>query len=146
MTLSDERSTNLRIAGIVNLKDDHKYRVLKIFSPSGPIVFKRIDGSTHRGFLRTPGHVDIRAPQMVNRSTQSNPPPSASDDPLAQALLQCCGPDTVAAYHQGRPVPIVWEMFIGSRYPKPSNAPHSSLWDTNFKQESIMTIRNCQRK
>ena len=40
---------------------------------------------------------------MVNKSPQTDPPPSASDDPLAQAILHCCGPDAVAAHHQGRP-------------------------------------------
>ena len=103
MTLSDGRTTTFRVSDIVNLKDDHTYRVLKLFAPSGPIAFKRTDGSTYRSFLRTPAHVVIRAPPMVNRSTQTDPPPSATDDPLAQAILQCCGPNGVAAYHQGRP-------------------------------------------
>ena len=42
---------------------------------------------------------------MVNRSSLHKLTPHlfATDDPLAQAILQCCGPDTVAAYHQGRP-------------------------------------------
>ena len=101
MTPSDGGTTTLRVGDIVNLKDDHKYRVLKIFAPAGPIVFKRTDGSTHRSFLRTPSHVVIRAPQMVNKSTQTDPPPPASDDRLAQAILQCRGPNAVAAYHQG---------------------------------------------
>ena len=39
---------------------------------------------------------------MVNRSTQTDPPSSATDDPLADSILQCCGPDAVDAYHQGR--------------------------------------------
>ena len=99
MTLSDGRTTTLRVSDIVNLKDDHKYRVLKIFAPSGPIEFKRLDSSTRRGFLRTPDHVVISAPQMVNRSTQTDTPPSPSDDPLVQDIFQCCGPDAVQAYH-----------------------------------------------
>ena len=103
MTLSDGRTATLRGGDLVNLKDDHQYRVLKIFAPSGPIVFKRTDGSTHRSFLRTPDHVVIKAPPMVDRSTQTDAPPSATDDPLAQAIFQCCGPDAVEAYHQGRP-------------------------------------------
>ena len=103
MTLSDGRTTTLRVGALVNLTDDHQYGVLKIFAHSEPIVFKRTDGSTHRSFLRTPDHVVIRAPQMVNRSTQTDSPPSATDVPLAQAILQCCGPDAVQAYHQGRP-------------------------------------------
>ena len=103
MTLSDGRTTTLRVGDIVDLKDDHQYRVLKIFAPSGPIVYKRTDGSTHRSFLRTPDHVVIRAPPMVSRSTQTDPQLSATDDPLADAILQCCGPDAVDAYHQGRP-------------------------------------------
>ena len=104
MTFSDGRTSTIRVGDIVDLKDDHKFRVLKIFAPSGPIVFKRLDGSTHHcSFLRTPDHVVISAPPMVNQSTQTDPPPSASDDPPAHAILQCCGPAAVAAYHQGRP-------------------------------------------
>ena len=103
MTLSDGRTTTLRVGDIVNLTDDHTYGVLKTFAPAGPNVFKRTDGSTHRRFLRTPDHVVISAPTMVNKSTQTDSPPSASDDTLAHDILQCCGPDAVAAYHQGRP-------------------------------------------
>jgi len=104
MTFSDGRTGTLRVGDIVDLKDDHKFRVLKIVASSGPIVFKRLDGSTHhRSFLRTPDHVFIRAPHTVNRSTQTDPPISATDDPLADAILQCCGPAAVTAYHQGRP-------------------------------------------
>ena len=103
MTLSDGRTTIFRVGDVVNLKDDHKYRVLKIFPPSAPIVFKRVDGPTYRSFLRTPDHAVISGPPMVNCSTQTDPPPSPSDDPLAQAIFQCCGPDAVEAYHQGRP-------------------------------------------
>ena len=103
MALSDGRTATLRVGDLVNLTDDHQYRVLEIFAPSGPIVFKRTDGSTHRRFPCTLDHVVVRAPQMVNRSTQTDPSPSANDDPLAQAILQCCGPDAVDAYHQGRP-------------------------------------------
>ena len=103
MTPSDGRTATLRVVDVVNLKDDHQYRVLKTFAPSGPIVFKRTDGSTHRSFLRTAAHVVVSALQMVSRSTQTDPQPSATDDPLGQAILQCCGPDAVTAYHQGRP-------------------------------------------
>ena len=103
MTLSDGRTATLRVGDIVNLKDDHQYRVLKIFAPAGPIVFERTDGSTHRSFLRTPAHVVNQAPPMINTSTQTDPQLSVSDDPLADAILQCCGPDAVDAYHQGRP-------------------------------------------
>ena len=70
MTLSDGRTATLRVGDVVNLRDDHQYRVLKFFPPSGPIVFKRTDGSTQRSFLRIPDHV-IRALPMVNRSTQT---------------------------------------------------------------------------
>ena len=120
MTLSDGRTVTLRVGDIVNLKDDQQYRVLKIFEPSGPIVFKRTDGSTHRSFLRTPDHVVIKAPPMINTSTQTDPQLSATDDPLADAILQCCGPDAVDAYHHGHPYClIVWAMFIGSPPPPP---------------------------
>ena len=81
MTLSDGRRATLRVGDVVNLTDDHPYRVLKIFAPSGHIVFKRADGSTHCSFLRTPDHVVIRAPPMVNRSTQT-------EDPLTDSILQ----------------------------------------------------------
>ena len=103
MTLSDGRTATLRVGDIVNLEVDHQYRVLKNSAPSGLIVFKQTDGSTHRSFLRTPNHVVIRASPMVNRSTQTYHQFSATDDPLAHNILQCCGPDAVAAYHQGRP-------------------------------------------
>ena len=103
MTLSDGRTTSFSVGDIVNLKDDHQYRVFKIFVPSGPIVFKRTDGSTHRSFVRTPAQVVFSAPLMVNQSTQTDSPPSTSDDPLAQAIFQCCDLDAVEAYHQGRP-------------------------------------------
>ena len=76
MTPSDGRTATLRVGDVVNLKDDHQYRVLKTFAPSGPIVFKRTDGSTHRSFLRTPAHVAVSAPQIVSRSTQTDPPAS----------------------------------------------------------------------
>ena len=104
MTFSDGRTGTLPVGDIVDLKDDHKFRVLKIFAPSGPIVFKRLDGSTqHRSFLRTPDHIVIKAPLMVHRSTQTDPPLLDIADPLAVAVLQCCGVDAVTAYHQGRP-------------------------------------------
>ena len=116
MTFSDGRTGTIRVGDVVDLKDDHTYRVLKIFAPAGPIVFKRVDGSHNRSFLRTPDHVVIRAPLLYNKSTQTSPyqhvksqstqtdpPPSASDDPLVQDILQCCGPDAVTAYHQGHP-------------------------------------------
>ena len=103
MTFSDGRTDTLRVGDVVNLTFDHQYRVLKIFAPSGPIVFKRTNGSTHRSFLRTPDHVVIRAPPLVNRSTQTDPPSSATDDPLADSTLHCCGPAAVTVYNQGRP-------------------------------------------
>ena len=103
MTLSDGRTNTLLVGDIVNLRDGHQYRVLKIFAPSGPIVFKRTDGSIYRSFLVTSAHFVISAPSMVNQSTQSDPPPPTSDDPLAQAIFQSCGTDAVEAYHQGRP-------------------------------------------
>ena len=103
MTLSDKLTTTLRVGDIVNLKDDHKYRVLKIFATSGPIVFKRTDGSTHRSFLRTPAHVCNQCSSNGQPVFSTRPPLSATDDPLAQAILKCCGPDSVEAYHLGRP-------------------------------------------
>ena len=86
MTLSDGRTATLRVDDIVNLKDDHQYRVLQSFASAGPIVFERTDGSTHRSFLRTPDHVVIKAPPMVNTSNQTDPQLSATDDPIADAI------------------------------------------------------------
>ena len=103
MTLSDGPTTTFRAGDVVNLKDDHQYRVLKIIVPSGPIVLKRTDGSTYCSFLCTPPHVLVSALQMVTQSTQTDPPLSATDDPLALAILQSCGLDAIEAYHQGRP-------------------------------------------
>ena len=40
---------------------------------------------------------------MDNRSTQTDYPSAATDDRLADAILQCCGPDAIDAHHQGRP-------------------------------------------
>ena len=41
---------------------------------------------------------------MVTQSTQTDPPPPATDDALAHDILQGCGPAAVEAYHQDRPV------------------------------------------
>ena len=123
----------------MNLKDDHQYRVLKIFAPSGPIVFKSTDGSTHCSVLRTPAHVVISAPPMVDQSTQTDPRLSTSDDPLAQVILQCCGADAVGLIIKA--VPVVWAMFIRSRSPNPSKAVSSSLWDRNYKEGGITTMQ-----
>ena len=140
MTFSDGRTGTLRVGDIVDLKDDHKFRVLKIFAPSGPIVFKRLDGSTqHRSFLRTPDHIVIKAPPMVHRSTQTDPPLFDTADPLADAILQCCGPNAVAAYHQGHPYCLGDFHWV----PDPETIKKTlyfSLWDTNYKKEGIMTM------
>ena len=103
ITLSEGGTPTRRVGDIGNLKDDHQYRVLEMFAPSGPIVFKRTDGSTHRSFLRTPAQVVINAPPKVNQTTQTDSRLSTSDDPLAQVILQCYGADAVDAYHLGRP-------------------------------------------
>ena len=103
MTLSDGRTTTVRVGVFKNLKDDHQNRVLKIIAPSGPIVIKRTDGSTYRRFLLTPAHVLVRAPQMVHQSTQTDPLPSTTNHPLAHAILQGCGRDAVDVYHRSRP-------------------------------------------
>ena len=73
MTLSDGRTTTLHVGDVVNLKDDHQYRVLNFFAPAGPIVFKRLDGSTqHRSFLFNWG-IDImtmpRMKELKNKRT-----------------------------------------------------------------------------
>ena len=86
----------------MNLRDDHQYRVLKRFAPFEQIAFKRTDGSPYRSFLRTPANLVISALPVFNQPTQTDQPPSSSDDPHAQAKPQCCGPDAIEAYHQGR--------------------------------------------
>ena len=138
MTLSDGRTATLRVGDIVNLTDDHKYRVLKNFAPAGPIVFKRTDGSTHRSFLRTPDHVVISAPTMVSRSTQTDP------HLLFLMILLLTLFYNVVAPMLSQPiikaVLIVSAMFTGSRFPNPSKAVSSSLRDTNYKKEGIMTM------
>ena len=103
MTLSDGRATTVCVGDVGNVKGNHQFRVLKTIAPSGPIVLKRTAGSTYRSFLRTPAHAVISASPMVNRSTQTDPPPSTTDDHLAQAILQCCRPDAVEAYHPSCP-------------------------------------------
>ena len=133
MTLSDGRTATLRVRDIMNLTDDHKYCVIKIFAPARPIVFKRADGSTHRSFLRTPDHVVISTPPMVNKSTQTDPPLSASDDHLAHVILQCCAPMLLQPIIKA--VPIVC-------FPKPSRAVSSSLRDTNYKTKGIKRMPN----
>ena len=140
MTLNDGRTTTLRVCDIVNLKGDHKYRVLKIFAPSGPFVFKRTDGSTHRSFLPTPAHVVIRAPQMVNRSTQTDPRFLLLMIRLLKLFSNIVAPTLSQIIIKA--APIVWAMFTVSRFPKPSKAVSSSLWDTNYKKEGIMTMPN----
>ena len=121
MTLSDGRTATLRMGDVVNLTDDHQYRILKIFAPSGPIVFKSTDGSTHRSFLRTLDHVVIRAPPMVNRSTQVLPLMILSLTLFYNVVAPLLSPLIIRA------VPMVWKMIIGSRCLKPSKAVSSGL-------------------
>ena len=40
---------------------------------------------------------------MVNQSTQTDPQPVATDEPLARAIFHCCGPHAVDAYTKGQP-------------------------------------------
>ena len=74
----------------------------KILHLLGTIVLKRTDGSAYRSFLRPPADVVVSALQMVAQSIQTDPPPSTTEDLLAQDFLQCCSPDAVEAYHQSR--------------------------------------------
>ena len=140
MTLSDGHTTTLRVGDVVNLKDDHQYRVLKIFAPFRPIVFKRTDGSTHRSFcalLTTLSSALIRWSIGLLKLTPQVPPLMILSltlfynnvAPLLSPLIN-------------KAFPIVWAMLIGSRSPKSSTVVSSSLWDTNYKEEGIMTMPN----
>ena len=103
LTTCDGRTHNVRVGDVVHLLDDNQYRVLKITHPPGPVVLKRTNHTTYRSFLRAPSQLFISAPRMVNQSTQTDPQPLATDDPLARAILQCCGPPAVDAYTKGQP-------------------------------------------
>ena len=103
MTTSDGRTHTVCVGDVVNLLDNSQYRVLKIVTPTGPIVLKRTDHSTYCSFLRTPAHIQIRAPAMVTQSTQTESRTSSAADPVARENLNCCGPVAVDACHQGRP-------------------------------------------
>ena len=103
MTLSDGRTTTVRLGDVVHLKDDQQYRVLKIIATSGSNVLKCNNGSNYRSFLRIPAHVLFKAPQMATQSTHNDPPPSATDGPLAHDILQCCSSAAVEAYRQSHP-------------------------------------------
>ena len=129
MALSDGRATAVRVSDVVNLKDDHQYRVLKIIAPSGPIIPKRTDGSMYRCFVRTATQILVSAPQMVKQSTK-----------LSRRLLLLTIPSLMPFYNAAVPmlltliiraVSFVGAMFIGVLYPL--KALHSSLWDTNYK-------------
>ena len=102
MTTCDGWTHNVRVGSVVGLLDNHPYRVLKITPPSGPVALKRTTHSTYRSFLRAPSQLSIIAHRMVNRSTQIDPQPTDTDDPLARDILQGCSPAAVEAYHQGR--------------------------------------------
>ena len=88
---------------MVHLLDDNQYRVLKITHPPGPVVLKRTKNTTYRSFLRAPSQLFISAPRMVNQSSQTDPQPIATDDPLAHAIIQCCGASALDAYNEGQP-------------------------------------------
>ena len=103
MTTSDGRTHNVRVGDEVHLLDNNQYRILKITSPPGPVVLKRTNHTTYRSFLRTPSQLLISPPRMVNQSTQTDPQPVATDDPLARAIFHCCGPHAVEAYTKGHP-------------------------------------------
>ena len=131
MTTGDDRTHTVCVGDVVNLLDNSQYRVFKIVTPTGPIVLKRTDHSTYRRFLRTPAHIQIRAPTMVTQSTQIEPPTSSAHDLLACYILNCCGPVAAEAYHQGRP------YCLGSLHlPAPSYFVGHKL-----QEESIMTTR-----
>ena len=103
LTTCDGRAHNVRVGDVVHLLHTNQYRVLKITSPPGPAVLKRTNHTTYRSFLRTPSQLFISPRCMVNQSTQTDPQPVATDDPLARAIFQCCGPAAVAAYTNGYP-------------------------------------------
>ena len=112
-------------------------RVLKIIATSGPIVLKRIDGSTYRSFLRIPAHVLFSAPGW-----------SPSLPKLTQRLPLLTTPSLMLFCNVAAPMllkliikatPTVWAIFIESHYPRPLKAFSSSLGDTSYKKEGIIT-------
>ena len=103
LTTCDGRTHNVRVGDVVHLLDDNQYRVLKLTHPPGPVVLKRTKHTTYRSFLRAPSQLFISTPRMFNQSTQTDPQHVATDDPLALAIFQCCGPSAVNAYTKGQP-------------------------------------------
>ena len=98
MTFCDGRTHNVRVGDVVRLLDDNHYRVLKVTPPPGPVVLKCTNHAMYPSFLRAPSQLFISAPRLVNQSTQTDPQPVATDDPLAGAFFQCCGRSAVDAY------------------------------------------------
>ena len=136
MTTSKSRTHKVCVGDVVNLLGNSQYRVLKIVTPTGPILLKRTDQSTYRSFSRTPAHFQIRAPTMVTQSPQTEPPISSDADVLARDILNCSGPVAVDAYQQGRPYCPVLGLFICHLL--------LSLREANLKRESIITNRKQQ--
>ena len=127
MTLSDGRTATLHVGDLMNLTDDHQYRVLKIFAPSGPIVFKRTNAPTVQltaffcALLPTLSSALLKWSICLHKLT-----PHLLQ--LTTPLLKLCLTLLTLII---KVVLIVWAMFIGSRCLKPSLAVFSSLWDTN---------------
>jgi len=66
---------------------------------------------------------------MVTQSTQTDPQPVATDDPLARAILNVVDlPLWTLTLKANR---IVWAT---------STLINLSLWDTNYKKEGILTM------
>ena len=129
----------------MNLKHDHQGRVLEIIASSGPIVLKRTDGSTYRSFLSAPAHVLDSAHQMVQQSAQN----------LTHRLLLLTVPWLMLFYKLAasmlltliiKAVNFVWAMSIGLHYPRPLKPLSSSLWDTNYEKEGILTTPKMKAK
>ena len=143
MTTSDEQTHTVCVSDILNLRDDHQYRIIKTFASSGRIVLQRTNQSTSRNFLPTHSHLSISAPEMVTQSTQIDPPCPATDDLLACDILQYCGPAAVEDYHQG--CPYCMDDIHWIALPERFIIDQKLLWDTNFKKERTMTTKDHQQ-
>ena len=103
MTTCDGRTQNVHVGDVVRFLQDNQYRLLKITPPPGPVVLRRTNDTTYRNFLRAPAQLFISAPCLVTQSTQTDPQPTDTDDPIALDNFQCSGAFAVHAYNQGRP-------------------------------------------
>ena len=130
MTTCDGRPHNIRVGDVVRLLDENQYRVLKITSPPGRVVLKRTNHPTYRSFPW--GHHNyssVRPAWLISQSRLIHNlllPMTPSLTLLSNVVDPPLWMPTPKANH------IVWVTSI---------LINTSLWDTNFKRESILTIR-----